>query len=112
MKQSGPTGFQFGEFAPSYAARQEFRRGRLQPRLGRNAAFVELLETLAPPGELDCSNGGLASARDNVTHCVIYREQSIEGGTQFHRPVKPDEVAIPHSSGNRRPLRRRRRQKP
>jgi hypothetical protein len=89
-----PTVFEPCKLASRDSARKQFRRRRLQPRLGGHLALIELLQPLAPPGELDRAKRRLGGVRDDIGHRIVDIEQGIESGPQLDGPIEPDEIAV------------------
>jgi hypothetical protein len=94
LQEDSPICFELGKFGSTDSAWEQLGSGRLQPRLGRDLALIELFQALTPPGELDRRKRGLARSGDDIRHRFIDVEQGIECGPQLGRPVEPDEIAI------------------
>ena len=77
VKQCRPALFQSRKHRTGHATRQQFRGGRLKPRLGRRTLAVEPFERLAPPAKLDGSQGGLRRRRHDFAKCIINAEQCV-----------------------------------
>jgi hypothetical protein len=72
IEQSQPAGLELSEVVSSHPERQKLAFDRLQPRLADGGhAEIELLESLAPPGEADRAEHRFASRAHDVAHRAI-----------------------------------------
>jgi len=98
IQQSRPPRFKPRQSSTANSSGQQLTSGCLQPWLTRDLASIEFFETLAPPCKLDRTERRLRGASNHIRHRVFKIEQCIERGPQMHRPVEPDEIAIPEFS--------------
>jgi hypothetical protein len=82
LEQGRPAILKGGDLPAAHAARKEMLGDCTQPRLGRDNAMIELLETLSPPGEFDCPQRWLRRAGNHIAHRRIDLEKRLERGPQ------------------------------
>lgn len=71
FEQSRPCGFQRRQVRARHSARKKLGSGGLEPRLGRQQTSIELLEPIAPPGQLDCPECRLGRACDDFAQRIV-----------------------------------------